>query len=56
MLSRIINDNYFRIKKEVIELIEREIEILLNLPGDELLTWSTFIKESQFLSQIKCLT
>jgi hypothetical protein len=28
-----INENYFRIKQEVEELIEHEIEVLLNMPG-----------------------
>jgi hypothetical protein len=31
--SQIVIENYFKIKQEVTELIEGEIEVLLNTPG-----------------------
>lgn len=31
--SRMVTENYFKIKQEITELIEMEIEILLNTPG-----------------------
>lgn len=31
--QKTVTDNYFRIKQEIVQLIEQEIEILLNTPG-----------------------